>query len=97
MPAYAAVLSWPPPAVSFIAQSVAYAAGLPTHESVQEFVHEILPRLTEVDEQRNVHTKATFGDAVNAWMRMHAVNENTLAANDALARRYRCRRGATSG
>jgi hypothetical protein len=31
--------------------------------------------LTEVDEQRNVCTKATFGDAVNAWMRMHAVNE----------------------
>ena len=24
--------------------------------------------LTEVDEQRNVCTKATFGDAVNAWM-----------------------------
>ena len=32
--------------------------------------------LTEVDEQRNVRTKATFGDAVNAWIRMHAVNEN---------------------
>jgi hypothetical protein len=44
--------------------------------------------LTEVDEQRNVCTKATFGDAVNAWMRMHAVNENTLADNDALALTY---------
>jgi hypothetical protein len=27
----------------------------------------------------------TFGDAVNAWMRMHVVNENILADNDALA------------
>jgi hypothetical protein len=44
--------------------------------------------LTEVDEQRNVCTKATFGDAVNAWMGMHAVNENTLADNDALALTY---------
>jgi hypothetical protein len=49
--------------------------------------------LTEVDEKRNVRTKATFGGAVNAWMRMHAVNENTLADNDALARRYFCLRG----
>jgi hypothetical protein len=52
--------------------------------------------LIEVDEQRNVRTKANFDDAVNAWMRMLAVNENTLADNDALARRYRCRRWATS-
>src|SRR5882757_8083666 len=33
--------------------------------------------LTEVDEQRNPRTKATFGAAIDAWLKVHEADANT--------------------
>jgi integrase len=57
--------------------------------SDQKEADRILRRfLTEVDEQRNAQTKATFGAALDAWLRVHDVEENTLAGYEANVRLY---------
>jgi integrase len=49
----------------------------------------ILRRLvTAVDEQRNARTKATFGMALDAWLRVHDAAENTLAGYESNVRLY---------
>lgn len=49
----------------------------------------ILRRLTaEVDEQRVAQTKATLGTAIDAWLKIHEVEANTLRGYEANARRY---------
>ena len=49
----------------------------------------ILRRLTaEVEEQRVAQTKATLGTAVDAWLKIHEVEANTLRGYESNARRY---------
>jgi integrase len=49
----------------------------------------ILRRLTsEVEEQRVARTKATLGTAVDAWLKIHEAEANTLRGYEANARRY---------
>jgi integrase len=44
--------------------------------------------LTEVDEQRNVRTTATLGAALDAWLRVHEVEQNTRKGYETHARLY---------
>jgi integrase len=44
--------------------------------------------LTEVDEQRNPRTKATLGAALDAWLRVHEAEENTLKGYEVYVRRH---------
>jgi integrase len=49
----------------------------------------ILRRLVaEVEAQRVARTKATFGTAIDAWLKIHEVEANTLRGYEANARRY---------
>jgi len=49
----------------------------------------ILNRLqSEVDEQRNARTRATLGVAMDAWLRVHDVEENTRKGYETYIRRY---------
>jgi integrase len=49
----------------------------------------ILRRLVaEVEAQRVARTKATLGTAVDAWLKIHEVEDNTLRGYEANARRY---------
>jgi integrase len=49
----------------------------------------ILPRLlTEVDQRRNPRTRATFGAALDAWLRVHEVEETTRRAYESYVRLY---------
>ena len=49
----------------------------------------ILRRLIhEVEEQTHARTKATFADALDAWLQVHDVEQNTLAGYEANIRRY---------
>jgi integrase len=49
----------------------------------------ILRRLTaQVEEQRVAQTKATLGTAMDAWLKIHEVEANTLRGYEANARRY---------
>src|SRR5215467_4921814 len=52
-------------------------------------VDSIMRRLvSEVDEQRNPRTKATFGAAVDAWLKVHDVEPTTLSSYEMYVRRY---------
>jgi integrase len=52
-------------------------------------VDSIMRRLLgDVDEQRNARTKATFGAAVDAWLRVHDAEPTTLKTYNMYARRY---------
>ena len=44
--------------------------------------------LTQVDEQSDARTKATFGELLDAWLAVHEVDESTLADHEANVRRY---------
>lgn len=44
--------------------------------------------LSEVDEHRHARTKATLGAAVDAWLRVHEVEQNTRNGYEAYARLY---------
>lgn len=44
--------------------------------------------LSEVDEQRHARTKATLGTAIDAWLRVHEVEQNTWNGYEAYARLY---------
>ena len=44
--------------------------------------------LTEVDEQRNPRTKATLGAALDAWLRVHEAEPNTLKGYEVYVRRH---------
>jgi integrase len=55
----------------------------------EKLVDRIMRRLlTEVDEQRNVQTKATLGAAVDAWLAVHEVEQNTRKGYETHARLY---------
>jgi methylmalonyl-CoA mutase N-terminal domain/subunit len=43
---------------------------------------------TEIEEQRNARTKATLANAVDAWLRVHEAEANTLRGYEANARRH---------
>src|SRR6266702_4828959 len=43
---------------------------------------------SEVDDQRHARTKATLGDAVDAWLRVHEVEQNTRKGYETHARLY---------
>ena len=52
-------------------------------------VDSIMRRLvSEVDEQRNARTKATLGAAIDAWLNVHDVEENTRRSYEMYTRRY---------
>jgi integrase len=42
----------------------------------------------QVDAQQNARTKATLGAAIDAWLRIHGVEENTRQGYEAYARKY---------
>ena len=42
----------------------------------------------QVDAQQNARTKATLGAAIDAWLRVHKVEENTRQGYEAYARKY---------
>src|ERR671917_1766107 len=42
----------------------------------------------QVDAQQNARTKATLGAAIDAWLRIHEVEENTRQGYEAYARKY---------
>jgi integrase len=44
--------------------------------------------LQEVEQQTHSRTKVTFGDALDAWLRVHDAEENTLSGYEANIRRY---------
>ena len=49
----------------------------------------ILTRLqAEVDQQRNARTKATFGAALDAWLRVHEIEATTRRSYEGYIRRY---------
>jgi integrase len=55
----------------------------------EKLVDRIMRRLlTEVDEQRNVQTKATLGAALDAWLAVHEVEQNTRKGYETHARLY---------
>lgn len=57
--------------------------------SSQKEADKALRRLAaEVDEQRNARTKATLTTAVDAWLRIHEAEANTLRGYEANARRH---------
>jgi integrase len=51
------------------------------HRILRRFIHQL-------DEQTHARTNATFGDAVDAWLRVHEVDANTAADYEAMARLY---------
>jgi hypothetical protein len=52
-------------------------------------VDSIMRRLvSEVDQQRNARTKATLGAAIDAWLNVHDVEENTRRSYEMYTRRY---------
>ncbi len=52
-------------------------------------VDAIMRRLqSDVDEQRNARTKATLGAALDAWLKVHDVEENTRRSYEMYTRRY---------
>jgi integrase len=52
-------------------------------------VDSIMRRLqSAVDEQRGARTKATLGAALDAWLKVHDVEENTLRSYEMYTRRY---------
>ena len=55
----------------------------------EKLVDRIMRRLlTEVDEQRNVQTKATLGAAIDAWLAVHEVEQDTRKGYETHARLY---------
>jgi hypothetical protein len=57
--------------------------------ATQKQAERALRRLTaEVEEQRGARTKATLAMAVDAWLKIHEVEDNTLRGYEANARRY---------
>lgn len=56
-----------------------------------------LRRLTaEVEEQRVARTKATLATAIDAWLKIHEVEDNTLRGYEANARRHTALRNAAA-
>src|SRR5438552_1985141 len=44
--------------------------------------------LTQVDEQRTARTRATLGEALDAWLRVHDAADNTLRGYESNIRLY---------
>jgi hypothetical protein len=60
-----------------------------TQKQAENDAKAILRRLlTEVDEQRNARTKAAFGTALDAWLRVTDLDETTREGYETYIRRY---------